>query len=70
MGEGGRRRLKKYDTIYFRGGRRRDIPAMKYTVVHGVTTKTGKFGSLPGLTGQRTKARSKYAAKSIAKKVN
>jgi ribosomal protein S12 len=69
LAEGGRRRLKKYDVIYFRGGRRRDIPAMKYTAVHGVTTSTGKSGSLPGLTGQRTKGRSKYAAKNIDKKV-
>lgn len=70
LGEGGRRRLKKYDTIYFRGGRRRDIPAMRYTAVHGVTTKKGSSGSLPGLTGQRTKARSKYAAKAVDKKTN
>jgi small subunit ribosomal protein S12 len=63
LGEGGRRRLKKYDIIYFRGGHRRDIPAMKYTAVHGVTTSTGKSGSLHGLTNQRTKSRSKYAAK-------
>jgi len=63
LGEGGHGRLKKYDVIYFRGGRRRDIPAMKYTAVNGVTTKTGKSGSLHGLTGQRTKGRSKYGAK-------
>jgi len=63
LGEGGKRRLKKYDVIYFRGGRRRDIPAMKYTAVFGVVTSTGKSGSLPGLTGQRHKSRSKYAAK-------
>ena len=63
LGEGGRRRLKKYDVIFFRGGRRRDIPAMKYTAVHGVVTKTGESASLPGLSGQRTKARSKYGAK-------
>ena len=36
---------------------------MKYTAVYGVVTKTGESGSLPGLSGQRTKARSKYAAK-------
>jgi ribosomal protein S12 len=63
LGEGGRARLKKYDVIYFRGGRRRDIPAMKYTAVNGVTAKTGKSGSLHGLTGLRKKARSKYGAK-------
>jgi len=64
LGEGAKRRLKKYDIIYFRGGHRRDIPAMKYTAVYGVVTSTGKSGSLPGLTGQRRKSRSKYAAKS------
>jgi ribosomal protein S12 len=63
LGEGGRARLRRYDTIFFRGGHRRDIPAMKYTAVYGVTTKTGKSGSLLGLTGQRNKARSKYAAR-------
>jgi len=36
---------------------------MKYTAVYGVTTATGKSGSLPGLSGQRTKARSKYGVK-------
>jgi ribosomal protein S12 len=61
--EGGRRRLKKFDSIFFRGGRRRDIPAMKYTVMYGVRTKRGKTSSLPGLMGQRTKARSKYGSK-------
>ncbi len=68
--EGGRARLKRYDTIYFRGGRRRDIPAMKYTAVHGVVTKKGASSSLNGLSGQRMRARSKYAAKAIYKKVN
>ena len=63
LAEGGRRRLKKYDTIFFRGGRRRNIPAMKYTAIYGVRTTTGEESSLRGLTGQRTKARSKYAAK-------
>jgi ribosomal protein S12 len=65
LGEGGRRRLKKWDLIFFRGGHRRDIPAMKYTAMHGVTTKNGKSASLAGLTFQRKKARSKYAAKLI-----
>jgi ribosomal protein S12 len=64
LGEGGKKRLKKYDVIFFRGGRRRDIPAMKYTAIHGVRTKNGKTGSLHGLIGQRKKARSKYGAKS------
>jgi ribosomal protein S12 len=61
--EGGNRRLKKYDTIFFRGGRRRDIPAMKYTAMYGVRTSTGEESSLRGLTEQRTNARSKYAAR-------
>jgi len=63
LGKDGKHRLKRYDTIFFRGGRRRDIPAMKYTAVNGVKTKGGKSGSLPGLTGLIKNARSKYAAK-------
>lgn len=35
----GRRKLKKYDVVFVRGGHRRDIPAMKYFAVFGVRTK-------------------------------
>jgi len=63
LGEGAKRRLRRYDVIFFRGGRRRDIPAMKYTAVYGVRTKGQKSTSLIGLTGQRKKARSKYGAR-------
>lgn len=60
----GRRRLKKYDTIFVRGSHRRDIPAMKYAAVFGVRTKWGKTSSsLRGLTGLMKNARSKYGAK-------
>jgi ribosomal protein S12 len=61
--EDGRRRLKRFDVIFFRGGRRRDIPAMKYVAVYGVRTKGQKTTTLRGLTGQRKKSRSKYAAR-------
>jgi small subunit ribosomal protein S12 len=64
MAQDGRRRMKKYDVIFFRGGRRRDIPAMKYTAVYGVRTKRGgKHSSLRGLTEEINNARSKYGAK-------
>jgi ribosomal protein S12 len=63
LGEGAKRRLRKYDVIFFRGGRRRDIPAMKYTAVYGVRTKGQKSTTLIGLIGQRKKARSKYGAR-------
>jgi ribosomal protein S12 len=60
----GRRKLKKYDVVFVRGGHRRDIPAMKYIAVYGVRTKWGKTSSsLRGLTGFIKNARSKYGAK-------
>jgi len=63
LGKDGKHRMKKYDTIFFRGGRRRDIPAMKYTAVYGVTTKGSKVSSLIGMTGLIKNARSKYGAR-------
>ena len=47
--------LQKYSLVLIRGGRRRDIPGMKYTAIHGA------FQFHPPL-GRRTR-RSKYGLK-------
>jgi small subunit ribosomal protein S12 len=44
--------IRKYSNVLLRGGRRRDIPGMKYTLIRGVYD----FGPPDG----RTTARSKY----------
>jgi len=54
--------LKKHDTIFFNGGRRRDVPAMKYTAMYGVETINKKRGSLERLPNRKN-ARSKYGIK-------
>lgn len=59
MGIGAKELLSKHFTIFFRGGRRKDIPAMKYTAVYGVRTKNNKTTRLMSLPG-RIRARSKY----------
>jgi ribosomal protein S12 len=66
-GQNARSELKKFDIIYIRGGRRRDLPAMKYTAVRRpesyAATYPNKF--LPLSSKLRRNARSKYAIRKI-----
>jgi ribosomal protein S12 len=50
----------KYESFLFAGGRRRDIPALKYTAVRGYRGRGG--GALGGIAGYRN-ARSKFGTK-------
>lgn len=62
-GEEVKGQLKKYDTIFFNGNRRRDVPALKYTIVYGVHTKRGQMSTRVTGINYRRKARSKYGVK-------
>lgn len=65
-GEEVKGQLKKYDTIFFNGNRRRDVPALKYTIVYGVHTKRGQMSTRVTGINYRRKARSKYGVKRFA----
>jgi len=62
-GEDVKGQLKKYDTIFFNGNRRRDVPALKYTIIYGVHTKRGQMSTRVTGINYRRKARSKYGVK-------
>lgn len=62
-GEEVKGQLKKYDTIFFNGNRRRDVPALKYTIIYGVHTKRGQMSTRVTGINYRRKARSKYGIK-------
>lgn len=56
-----------YEKFLFRGGRRRDIPALKYTVVRGYTSKGVVRVGPGGIITQRN-ARSKFGTHKIGGK--
>lgn len=55
--------LQKYSTLLIRGGRRRDLPGLKYTAIRGVNKERYAFQSLQN----KKTARSKYGIKKLKK---
>tara|TARA_R110002050_G_scaffold223817_4_gene359754 strand:+ start:236 stop:616 length:381 start_codon:yes stop_codon:yes gene_type:complete len=56
IGGMGKHGLQEHSVVLIRGGRIKDLPGVKYRLIHGVY-------DFPGTAGRRT-ARSKYGAKS------
>ncbi len=56
IGGSGKNGLQEHSIVLLRGGRIKDLPGVKYRLVHGVY-------DFPGMSG-RKKARSKYGTKS------